>query len=469
MDLQKRLSYLIEYPYGCIEQTTSAAFPQLVLNQLTELNDYQKAQVDKNCKAAISRIQNFQRTDGGFSYWPGTGESDDWGTSYAGHFLLEAVNNGYFVSDNILQQWKNYQKGKANNWVPSTTNFYGGDLAQAYRLYTLALAKSAELGAMNRLKEFKYLSAEAKWRLAAAYKLAGQDNTALDLISGLSIDFPQRYMPGFTFGSQLRDQAMVLETLTLLNKRDKAMLLLTTVAARLSEDSWYSTQTTAYSLIAIAKYCGKNSSGANIIASGSIAGKKSDINSKSYLQQIQVPVANGTVPIAISNKGNNTLYLKLISRGQPLTGDSTKPVNNASVLLMNVEYLSQNKQPINISSLTQGTDFIAKVTIKNTGKRGAYTQMALTQVFASGWEILNPRLSDADAAFKSSVMTYQDSRDDRVNTYFNIRENEVLTYYVQLNATYPGRYFLPPTNCHAMYDNTITASTAGRWVEVKNN
>ena len=85
---------------------------------------------------------------------------------------------------------------------------------------------------MNRLKEFKYLSAEAKWRLAAAYKLAGQDNTALDLISGLSIDFPQRYMPGFTFGSQLRDKAMVLETLTLLNKRDKAMQLITTVAAR---------------------------------------------------------------------------------------------------------------------------------------------------------------------------------------------------------------------------------------------
>lgn len=469
MDLQKRLSYLIEYPYGCIEQTTSAAFPQLVLNQLTELTDYQKAQVDKNCKAAISRIQNFQRTDGGFSYWPGTGESDDWGTSYAGHFLLEAVNNGYFVSDNILQQWKNHQKGKANNWVPSTTNFYGGDLAQAYRLYTLALAKSAELGAMNRLKEFKYLSAEAKWRLAAAYKLAGQDNTALDLISGLSIDFPQRYMPGFTFGSQLRDQAMVLETLTLLNKRDKAMQLLTTVAARLSEDSWYSTQTTAYSLIAIAKYCGKNSSGANIIASSSIAGKKSDLNSKSYLQQIQVPVTTGTVPVAISNKGNNTLYLKLISRGQPLTGDSTKPVNNASVLLMNVEYLSQNKQPINISTLAQGTDFIAKVTIKNTGKRGAYTQMALTQVFASGWEILNPRMLDADAAYKSSTMTYQDSRDDRVNTYFNIRENEVLTYYVQLNATYPGRYFLPPTICQAMYDNTITASTAGRWVEVINN
>ena len=166
----------------------------------------------------------------------------------------------------MLQQWKNYQRGKANNWTPSTTNFYGGDLSQAYRLYTLALAKSAELGAMNRLKEFKYLSDEAKWRLAAAYKLAGQDNTALDLISGLSWSFPVRTYWGYTYGSDLRDQAMVLETLTLMGKREKAASLLTTVASKLSEDNWYSTQTTAYSLIAIAKYCGKNPSGSKIIA-----------------------------------------------------------------------------------------------------------------------------------------------------------------------------------------------------------
>ena len=100
-----------------------------------------------------------------------------------------------------------------------------------------------------------------------------------------------------------------------------------------------------------------------------------------------------------------------------------------------------------------------------------YSQMALSQIFASGWEILNARLSDTDGEtkFKSSWMTYQDIRDDRVYTYFNINENETLTYYVQLNATYPGRYFLPPTLSQAMYDNTITASTAGRWIEVVGN
>ncbi len=468
MNLQKRLNYLIEYPHGCIEQTTSAVFPQLVLNQLTDLDDYRKAQVDKNIKAGISKLQNFQRPEGGFSYWPGGNESDEWGSNYAGHFLVEAQNNGYLVSDYMLQQWKNYQRGKANSWVPSTTNFYGGDLTQSYRLYTLALAKAPELGAMNRLKEFKYLSAEAKWRLAAAYKLAGQDNTALDLVSGLATTFNLRTSPGFTYGSDTRDEAMVLETLTLLGKKAKAEELLRSICAKLSQDYWYGTQTTAYSLIAIAKYCGKNPSGAKIIANGNVDGKAVDINSASYIRQLPILFKNGSNNVIISNKGSNTLYVRLITQGQPLAGDSLKVNNNPSVLNMSVSYVSQDGKAIEINKLTQGSDFVAKVVIKNPGNRGYYSQMALSQIFPSGWEILNARMFDGEGAFKSSSSTYQDIRDDRVYTYFNIGTTETLTYFIQLNASYLGRFFLPGTFCEAMYDNSITAGVNGKWVEVVN-
>ena len=465
MNLQKRLSYLIEYPHGCIEQTTSAAFPQLVLNQLTDLSEFQKASVDRNVKMAVAKIQNFQRPDGGFAYWQGANESDDWGTTYAGHFLIEAQNNGFVVSDNLLNQWKNYQRAKANAWVPSTTNFYGGDLAQAYRLYTLALSKSAEMGAMNRLREFKYLSAEAKWRLAAAYKLAGQDNIAVDLIAGLPITFAEVTNYGFTYGSNLRDEAMVLETLTLLGRKNQAAGVLASVATKLSEDSWYSTQTTAYSLIAIAKYCGKNASGAKIIAAANLAGTSSDINATSYLKQLPIKLKDGSNGVSITNKGTNILYVKVVTQGQPLTGDTIKTANNSGALSMNVEYISQNKTAINYIQLEQGTDFIAKVTVKNTGNK-YYSNLALSQVFPSGWEILNPRMNDGEGAFKSSPSTYQDVRDDRVYTYFNIRAGETFTYYIQLNASYPGRYFLAATDCRAMYDNTISASTNGKWVQV---
>ncbi len=468
MNLQKRLNYLIEYPHGCIEQTTSAVFPQLVLNQLTDLDDYKKAQVDRNIKSGIGRLSNFQRPDGGFSYWPGGNESDEWGTNYAGHFLIEAQSGGYFVSEYMLQQWKNFQRGKANSWVPSTTNFYGGDLTQAYRLYTLALAKAPELGAMNRLKEFKYLSPEAKWRLAAAYKLAGQDNTALDLSSGLPTTFGARPSPGITFGSDLRDQAMVLETLTILGKKAKAAELLPSICAQLSQDSWYSTQTTAYALIAIAKYCGKNPSGVKIVASANIGGQAIDINSASYVRQIPVLFKNGASNIVLNNKGNNILYVRLVTQGQPLAGDSLRVNNNPAVLQMSVAYVSQDGKAIEVNNLSQGTDFVAKVTIKNPGGHGYYTQMALSQIFPSGWEILNARMVGGEGAFKSSNSTYQDIRDDRVYTYFNISPNETVTYYVQLNASYLGRYFLPGTFCEAMYDHSVTAGVNGKWVQVVN-
>lgn len=466
LNLQQRLNYLIQYPHGCIEQTTSAVFPQLVLNQLADLDENRKAQIERNVKAGIAKIQNFQRPDGGFSYWPGGNESDEWSTSYAGHLLLEAQRGGYLVSENIMQQWRNFQRGKANAWAPTTTNFYGGDLSQAYRLFTLSLAKVPELGAMNRLKEFKYLSPEAKWRLATAYKLMGQDNVAQDLISGLSTSFDNRQSPGISFGADLRDQAMVLESLTIMGKQKKAAELLSTIAAKLSQENWYSTQTTAYALIAIARYCGKNPSGAKIIAVANIDGTSTEINSGAYIRQLPVVFKSNANSIVISNKGSNNLYVRLITQGQPLSGDSLKLINNPSVLNMTVSYISQDGKQVDISKLKQGSDFFAKVVIKNPGKRGYYAQMALTQIFPGGWEILNARMLGGEGAFKSAASTYQDVRDDRVYTYFNLRENETAIYYIQLNASYLGRYFLPGTLCEAMYDNGISAGVNGRWVQV---
>jgi uncharacterized protein YfaS (alpha-2-macroglobulin family) len=336
INLEKRLDYLIQYPHGCIEQITSAVFPQLVLGQLTDLSDRKKAETERNIRSGIERYKNFQLPDGGFSYWPGLPERDEWGTNYAGHFLLKAREKGYIVPVDMLQKWLTYQRGKANRWSPSATNFYGGDLTQSYRLYLLALAKSPELGAMNRLKEFKYLSPEAKWRLAAAYQLAGQQKVATALIMGLPTRFEQPKSPGNTYGSRLRDEAMVLETLTLMGKRKEAAAVLQFVSAQLATESWYSTQTTAYSLIAIAAYCGTNVSGEKIVATASVNGKTVNINSHSYITQTPVSVTDINKKTTVTNKGTNVLYARLITQGQPVTGEDIAVNNNAEVLSMHV-------------------------------------------------------------------------------------------------------------------------------------
>src|SRR5690606_18569169 len=116
--------------------------------------------------------------------------------------------------------------------------------------------------------------------------------------------------------------------------------------------------------------------------------------------------------------------------------------------------------------LDQGTDFIAEVTVKNTGSAGTYENVALTQIFPSGWEIINARANGPAGQMESSPATYTDVRDDRILTYFNIRKNETLKYRVRLNAAYTGRYFMPSVVVEALYDNRIGAMVRGGWVEV---
>jgi uncharacterized protein YfaS (alpha-2-macroglobulin family) len=160
------------------------------------------------------------------------------------------------------------------------------------------------------------------------------------------------------------------------------------------------------------------------------------------------------------------LYLRIINQGQPVSGDTMAVTNNSNLLAMSVSFVSTSGTPLDPASITQGTDFVAKVVVKNTGQQGTYSQMALSNIMPSGWEILNTRLFNAEGGFKSSAATYMDIRDDRVYHYFNIMQAETLTYYVQLNAAYLGRFYWPGSYCQAMYNNNISAAVNGRWVEV---
>ncbi|WP_235207089.1 hypothetical protein [Pedobacter sp. V48] len=235
------------------------------------------------------------------------------------------------------------------------------------------------------------------------------------------------------------------------------------VAARLGKDDWYSTQTTAYSLLGIAKFCGVNSSSNNLKYSYTIDGKKGNVNSNQYI--VSTPLAfKGNV--AVTNTSDRVLFARLILQGQPSAGQNNFQPNNPDLLDMSISYKLLNGKVLDPTTLKQGTDFYAEVVVKNPGKSGYYEQMALTQIFPSGWEIINTRVNDNESIIASSPYTYRDIRDDRVFTYFNLRENEAVIYKVLLNASYIGRYYLSAVQCEAMYNNNISATEAGKWVQV---
>ncbi|UII29182.1 MG2 domain-containing protein [Fulvivirga maritima] len=464
INLQKRLKYLIQYPHGCIEQTTSSVFPQLYLSSMMKLDEKEKQKIERNINAGISRLRSFQKSDGGFSYWPGGEDSNSWGSSYAGHFLIEAEKRGYSVPTDIIRKWKRYQRRKAAEWR-NNNGYYSSDLMQAYRLYTLALAGAPETGAMNRLREEGNLSVSAAWRLAAAYAKAGQKEAAQKLVSNLSTTVKDYRELGYSYGSSLRDEAMILETLSLLGNQKQAFSLLKRVSERMASDQWMSTQTTAYCLISIGHFTGNEKGTKAIKYTYTVnSGKAVTASTELPLAQSELDMKEtSTNSLKVQNDSEGILYARIILEGTPVRGKEEASSNN---LKMRVEYMTTNGDPIDPSHLQQGTDFVAEVTVVNPGLRGRYENLALSQIFPSGWEIHNARLNDMDQFTAGDVPDYQDIRDDRVYTYFALKRNQSKTFRILLNASYQGTYYMPAIQCEAMYDNSISATLKGKEVEV---
>ena len=468
LKLDQRLKYLVQYPHGCVEQIISAAFPQLLLYRFLELDSRQKGEIQEHISAGINKLKSFQVSGGGLTYWPGSiGSMSEWGTSYAGHFMLEAEAQGYSLPMGFINNWAKFQARMANSWDRERDyfgNMQSNEINQAYRLYTLALAKKPALGAMNRMQELKELSVTARWTLAGAYLLTGGKEVAEKLVAGLTTSVIPYSEFSYTFGSSLRDQAMILEVLTLMGDRVKAKVLVDEIAERMASDEWCSTQTTAHLLLAIGKFIGESD------ASGDF-GFEYVLNGSRHKVTAIAPVAHLELPfdgekggrIEVKNTTDRNLYMNVQLDGIPLDNQLEDEADN---LKMEVRYLGMDGTLIDPSRLEQGTDFMAEVRIAHPGIRLDYKELALTQMFPSGWEIRNQRLDHLETVQKSDQPDYQDIRDDRVYSYFGLNKNESKTFMVMLNATYLGEFLLPVVSCEAMYDNGIHATRAGKWVKV---
>lgn len=459
MDFDKRMEYLIHYPHGCIEQTTSGAFPQLYLDQVFDVTSNKKSQIKNNMEAAIKRLANFQISSGGLSYWPGERDADHWGTNYAGHFMIEAKQKGYVLPITFLSNWMRFQKDAARQWRSSGTS-YNSSHTQAYRLYTLALAGQPELAAMNRLRESKRLTNAAKWRLAAAYALAGKKKVAEEIVQSANIQFSKNDSNYRTYGSPFRNKAMALETLVLLGdakQRDMSVSL----AKELASDRWYSTQETAYALLSMAKMIQKNG-GKALEVSISQNGKTTTVQTDRVIAQRDLSITMGTNEVTVTNKKGNVVYVTISQRGKLPLGDELAERKN---LVIGSSYLDKEGNTLNIQQLRQGTEIVAKVVVTNSSN-DYVDNIALTKIFPSGWEIVNTSFTELGGGATGSAR-YTDIRDDRVYFYFDLAAKKSKTFHVKLNASYLGTYYLPGTQVEAMYDNNFYARNQGIWVTVE--
>jgi uncharacterized protein YfaS (alpha-2-macroglobulin family) len=462
VNLEKRLEYLINYPYGCSEQIISAAFPQLLLKDMTGNDPSITAEASKNIRSALSLITSRQMADGGIAIWPGSQQPDNWITSYAGHFMTEAERTGFPVSPGFRQKWIAYQKKEAREWRYDP-KFIATSNDQAYRLFSLSLAKEPDKGAMNRLREADSLPQLAKWLLAAAFITSGRPEAANDIIDMREIVTEERFAY-FNYGSILRDRAVILYTLTLLRNEEAALPVLKEICDELSNNSWYNTQSVSWGLFAYMKWAAmlpvnKGQAKASLTLNGNKT--ENTIQSNKMVSEA-IKLIKGTNRLTVENTSAEPIYANLTLKGIARMSDQS---NEEKGMSMKIRYVTTEMEQVNPVSLEQGTDFMMIVSVTNN-TFSKVTNIALNQMIPSGWEILNTRMYETDYGVKESSYDYRDIRDDRVHTFFSLNSGETKNFVIVLNASYKGEYYHPSVICEAMYTNNFYSRHPGMKVTV---
>ena len=467
VNLSTRLSYLLGYPHGCVEQITSKVFPQLYLSGFASLTREQEQSTEATVKEVICRLRSYQTVDGSFSYWPGGTAPNAWGTVYAIHFLLEAEKKGYLVPEGMKRNALNDLSRIARNWKPEASySAESEEMTQAYRLFVLALGQVAEVGAMNRLKESKTLMSMSRYLLAAGYALVGRPDVSKELVVKTTALTTACSGYDQTFGSDLRDTSIRLMTLCLLDGGKEAALLANEISKTLASDDWLSTQSTAFSLVALSDYMEKYKMSGSMDFSYAVDGKAKKVSTtRNIWTETLLDKTAFSASLELKNTGKSTLFARLVAEGIPAEGKEEAYANG---LTLAVSYMDHDGHPVNISVLQQGTNFTAVVTVSNSSPRG-YNHLVLTEVFPAGWEILNTRFLTGDTVDnRVTGVNYQDIRDDRAYSYIDyLPAGKQVTVRINLCAVYPGRFYLPPVYCEAMYDHLVRANTEGKMVTVE--
>lgn len=451
LDMDKRIKYLLNYPYGCIEQTTSAVLPQLFLDKFSTEFDKQKA--INNINAAIERYSNFQTADGGFAYWQGGDESNAWGSNYAGMFLILAKQNGYFVPDSMYERWLKYEQ----NFVQkSVYRDYMMDI-KANSLYLLAMAKKPNISEMNLLYDnLNTLSTEAKWQLAAAYKLAGVEDTAKQIASKISIEPDSKYS-FYTYGSLVRDEAIIANAYKQIYGTNNEELLQKISDTLLSKD-YLSTQSTGYALYALAMGANLENMNENFMdATLKIDDQAYTINQN----QMQIFSFNDEKAIVSANKD---IFVSFGVEGVKASENSAF----SNKISLDRAFYDEKGNKISPSEIGSGQTFYMRISVSLNEGANYVSNIALTQILPSGWEVSNTLLDDNTPSFiKNSNYDFIDVRDDKIMWFFGLNKNRTHHFYIKLNAITPGSYTLSGAYAEAMYDDTYRALSESEKVVVK--
>jgi uncharacterized protein YfaS (alpha-2-macroglobulin family) len=467
-----RLEHLLHYPYGCLEQTTSSAFPLIYLGDLAralapEVLDPKKGHDDPAVlvQAGVRRIATMQIAGGGFSLWPGGQEVHPWGSLYATHFLVEARRAGHPVEDGLYQRALGWVAGQ----VKAKSNYGSEDLQRTvYGLYVLARAGRPDVGTMDflRRKHAGDLRPESRALLAAAYASAGNPRALQDLMAGLGEVEQIARQTGGNFNSAIRNRALLLLALQDAAPNSPRIPALVDRLARDSRElpEW-TTQEESFTLLALGQFVQRQKQQPAYSGTVFVGGKKVGTFTN---QTATFPGIRGGGPVKIQmNAGYKTgsAFFSVLTKGIP-TAAEFKPAKEG--LEIERTFHDRDGQAVDVANVRQGDLLVIKTRVRSTV--GPIQNVAIVNLLPSGLEVENPRLETTEQLpwiTDASSLAYLDLRDDRILLFTDLPADSWQTYYTLVRAVAPGTFRLPPVQAEAMYNPSIRATSERGDITVK--
>ena len=475
-----RLSYLLRYPYGCVEQTTSSARPLLYLSELLRATApaalAQAGGVDAMVKAGVDRLLSMQTSAGGFSYWPGSDRPVAWGTAYAAHFLLDAKERRHAVPEDRL--------GEALDWLAGVVDELdagnSGRSTEAYVHFVLARAGRARKARVSQLlAEHDELDAtdggvaEARFLLLAALHLAGDRSRDAELKRLPVGDLRGGRQTGHGYYSEGRRKGLTLATFVDLFGRDAAGAALAADVGRTlsgkGDSRHYTTQELAWGITGLGKWHAKASGAAAVtLAAGGIKLKPSHSGDAGATWVIDRASERPGLSVRAPKLPSGGLRVVLSSIGVP--ADPRAVAAGGQGLQLTRQRLTPKGQPWSRYSFDLGQVIHTRILLTNSSDRRV-DNIVLVDRLPAGWEIENPRLGRSDdaqwvakdAQWKADHM---EIRDDRIELFGGLGRGETVEVVYAARAVAAGQFAEPPVEAEAMYDPQIWARAGGSRIQV---